>query len=103
MTPLEMFLCGHAIATMLLALVSNWIRTINAKESAKHRFIGWWAFTLLVGGFFVSGIAIYSIDHYPFSSGIAMWFGLLGLISGNLIGHWLWKGERKVFDAEDNQ
>lgn len=102
MTPLEQFLCGHAIATLIIVFVANWIRTILARESAKHRFVGWWAFALLVGGFFVSGIMLYSIDPYPFASSIAMWFGLFGLISGNLIGHWLWKDEPKGIDTEDD-
>lgn len=102
MIPFEDFLRIHGIGTFVVAALAFLIRWANARKSTKDWFIGWWVFALIVGGWAAGGTVHYMHSQHIYFTGSAAWGGLFGLISGNVIGHWVWKHYHKEIEPEDD-
>jgi hypothetical protein len=104
MVPFENFLWIQGVSTSVIALIAFLVRWANAQKSTKDWFVGWWVFALLVGGHAAAGTVHYLQTSHIYFTGMAMWGGLFGLISGNVIGRVIWRyyGRQIEGDPDDH-
>jgi hypothetical protein len=100
--PVEQFLATHGIATLIVAGIAFLVRWANARKSTKDWFVGWVVFALCVGGFFAVGTVYYIRHPDVYFLPMSLCGGCVGLISGNLIGHWVWKFYRNEIEHKDD-
>lgn len=100
----------HLGGTVTFAWITYAVRSLFAKRSVRDRFIGWVVFALSVGGYFAAGsFEIYQVTHSPsgvYWGGTAMFGFLVGLLSGNVLGHLIWtfygkEIEQRLEDTSD--
>ena len=94
---LHLFLtCGVVVFGLL-------VRYDNAKKSTKHWFVGWVVFALCVGGFFVAGVCeLLTTPCLPYWGGMAMGGLLMGIVSGNVIGRFVWRYYSKEIVSDED-
>ncbi len=102
MVPVEQFVVTHGIATLIVAGIAFLVRWANARKSMKDWFVGWWVFALCVGGFFAAGAVHYIRNPGVYYIPMSFCGGTVGLITGNLIGHWVWKFYHEQIEPEDD-
>lgn len=103
MVPLDNFLWVQGGGTLVVALIAYVVRAANAQQSTKDWFVGWWVFALLVGGYAAGGTVHYLQTQHIYFIGMAMWGGLIGLISGNVIGRVIWRYYGKQIEGDPDE
>lgn len=95
----------HLLLTVGLAVITFIVRSAHAKNSAKDWFVGWVIFATSVGGFLAAGVVQWLL--FPVGRTFrgmftaASWGWVFGLVSGAVIGSWVWGLYRK--DIEGNE
>lgn len=100
LVPFEKFLWIQGVSTGGIALIAFLVRRANARKSTKDWFVGWWVFALLVGGYAAAGTVNYLQTNHIYFTGMAMWGGLGGLVSGHVIGRFIWRFYGKQIEGD---